>query len=297
MDQRLPWHRVFAGLHPKFLKNEYNKALFGLATEDCSFSSCHECGLCNNKNGLEPLHASMEVTSRSPEKKDLSKEPSALPEPTKFRIQYAKWGAGVYLSTLELQKVFSKSFSRAGVPMGFSQGMHPRPLISMGPALSLGIASNCELFDITLLTDLTADNILDAINPLLPTHIQFKTVTLMDQSTPPISRLIQTMSYRYKIPPDQRRLVDKNVSKIQTTPRFVIERTRKSRQGEIRKSRIDIKESLAALQLSDEHLNFTVRASGGQGINPYLILQASLGEACQPGTLLPLEKTGWDSRL
>src|SRR5690606_10499410 len=55
LDERLPWHRIYCGLHPKFFKNEYTKAVYGLATEDCSFSACHECGLCNDKSGVKPI--------------------------------------------------------------------------------------------------------------------------------------------------------------------------------------------------------------------------------------------------
>src|SRR5690606_22589983 len=55
LNERLPWHRIHSGIHPKFFKNEYIKALYGIATEDCSFASCHECGLCNERSGVAPV--------------------------------------------------------------------------------------------------------------------------------------------------------------------------------------------------------------------------------------------------
>ncbi len=67
-----------------------------------------------------------------------------------YRIWYSKKGAAVYLSQLELQPVFERALRRAALPISFSQGFHPLPLLTFGRALPVGVESNAEWCAITL---------------------------------------------------------------------------------------------------------------------------------------------------
>ncbi|MBQ4133822.1 MAG: TIGR03960 family B12-binding radical SAM protein [Desulfovibrionaceae bacterium] len=67
-----------------------------------------------------------------------------------YRIWYSKSGAAVYLSQLELQPVMERALRRASLPLSFSQGFHPLPLLTFGRALPVGVESRCEWFAITL---------------------------------------------------------------------------------------------------------------------------------------------------
>ncbi|WP_028843614.1 TIGR03960 family B12-binding radical SAM protein [Pseudothermotoga elfii] len=54
-DESLPWDHIDTGIRKQFLIEEYQKALSGLPTQDCRWSSCSNCGVCNKylKNLLE----------------------------------------------------------------------------------------------------------------------------------------------------------------------------------------------------------------------------------------------------
>lgn len=67
-----------------------------------------------------------------------------------YRIWYNKKGAAIYLSQLELQPVFERAFRRAALPISFSQGFHPLPLLTFGRALPVGVESNAEWCALTL---------------------------------------------------------------------------------------------------------------------------------------------------
>ncbi len=47
-DEILPWDHIDLGLNPKFLLNEYNKALKNENTSDCRFANCKGCNICIN---------------------------------------------------------------------------------------------------------------------------------------------------------------------------------------------------------------------------------------------------------
>src|SRR5690606_4397404 len=100
------------GIHPKFFKNEYTKAVDGLATEDCSFAACHECGLCNDKTGVKPVVHERTAEIAAPENVPAPGDEAAAP--ARYRFQYRKVGPGIYLSALDLQTLLVRAVVRAG---------------------------------------------------------------------------------------------------------------------------------------------------------------------------------------
>lgn len=67
-----------------------------------------------------------------------------------LRALFEKTGEAVYISHLDLMRVFQRSFARADLRLTHSQGYNPRPSVSIAMPLSLGVASRCELLDFEL---------------------------------------------------------------------------------------------------------------------------------------------------
>ncbi len=66
------------------------------------------------------------------------------------RALFAKTGNAVWISHLDLMRVFQRAFKRAGLPLTHTQGFNPRPSVSIALPLSVGIESSCELLDFEL---------------------------------------------------------------------------------------------------------------------------------------------------
>lgn len=66
------------------------------------------------------------------------------------RALFEKTGTAVYISHLDLMRLFQRSFKRAGLPLTHTRGFNPRPSVSIALPLSLGVESNCELLDFDL---------------------------------------------------------------------------------------------------------------------------------------------------
>lgn len=66
------------------------------------------------------------------------------------RALFEKNGRAIYISHLDLMRVFQRAFKRAGLPLTHSQGFNPRPSVSIALPLSLGVESSCELLDFEL---------------------------------------------------------------------------------------------------------------------------------------------------
>lgn len=67
-----------------------------------------------------------------------------------LRALFVKTGDAVYISHLDLMRVFQRAFARADLHLTHSQGYNPRPSVSIAMPLSVGVASRCELLDFEL---------------------------------------------------------------------------------------------------------------------------------------------------
>lgn len=66
------------------------------------------------------------------------------------RLLFEKKGNAVWISHLDLMRMFQRSFKRAGLRLTHTQGFNPRPSVSIALPLSVGIESGCELLDFHL---------------------------------------------------------------------------------------------------------------------------------------------------
>ena len=66
------------------------------------------------------------------------------------RIMFEKTGNAVWISHLDLMRLFQRAFKRAGLPLKHTQGYNPRPSVSIALPLSVGVQSHCELLDFDL---------------------------------------------------------------------------------------------------------------------------------------------------
>ena len=66
------------------------------------------------------------------------------------RLLFEKKGNAVWISHLDLMRMFQRSFKRAGLKLTHTQGFNPRPSVSIALPLSVGIESSCELLDFNL---------------------------------------------------------------------------------------------------------------------------------------------------
>lgn len=75
------------------------------------------------------------------------------------RILFEKKGDAVWISHLDLMRLFQRAFRRAGLALTHTQGFNPRPSVSIALPLSVGVESSCELLDFELDGDKVANRI------------------------------------------------------------------------------------------------------------------------------------------
>lgn len=84
------------------------------------------------------------------------------------RLLFEKTGNAVWISHLDLMRLFQRAFKRAGLMLTHTQGYNPRPSVSIALPLSVGVQSRCELLDFELEGDaVSCDEICRRLNDAL----------------------------------------------------------------------------------------------------------------------------------
>jgi radical SAM-linked protein len=84
----------------------------------------------------------------------------------KYRLRFSKTGRLRDISHLDLMRLFTRAFRRAGVQLRYSEGFNPHPRISCAQPLSLGAEGVSEYLDIEVVG--VENNLVDRLNAELP---------------------------------------------------------------------------------------------------------------------------------
>ena len=91
---------------------------------------------------------------------------------TTYRLRYTKLGRTAFLGHLDVARLLARSFRRAQLQLASSRGYSPKPRITYGPALSLGVPSFAEVFDVDLehgaAAGLTAEEVVARLGAVCP---------------------------------------------------------------------------------------------------------------------------------
>ena len=92
------------------------------------------------------------------------------------RLLFQKQGVAIYISHLDLMRVFQRAFKRAGLNLKHTQGFSPRAMVSIALPLSLGSGSLCEILDFELVgqEELSCEQIREKLNRALPDGVRVR---------------------------------------------------------------------------------------------------------------------------
>ena len=94
------------------------------------------------------------------------------------RLLFEKTGKAVWISHLDLMRLFQRAFQRAGLPLTHTHGFNPRPSVSIALPMSVGVESGCELLDFALEgAAVPCDEIRDKLNAALVAGVRILQVT------------------------------------------------------------------------------------------------------------------------
>ena len=188
----------------------------------------------------------------------------------RVRIMYSRLGEARFLGAKEMATLFARATRRARLPVAHSQGFHPLPRISFGPALPLGVESEEEFLDIELTEELSATDVGHRLGEELAQGFSVHWSEAIPLNTPSVDASID--AYRYvasleTLPVEKReaQAIAKRLSAFHLAPSVPMQKH--SRAGN---KTVDAKQFVEELVLATPlRLNFIVKKTSAGTIKPH----------------------------
>jgi radical SAM-linked protein len=88
---------------------------------------------------------------------------------SKLRLKYGRDDSVKYVSHLDFMRMMTRAIRRAGLPLSYSQGFNPHPIMTVAVPLSVGMSSEGEYMEISFDEEfIDLDELKDRINRALP---------------------------------------------------------------------------------------------------------------------------------
>jgi len=100
-----------------------------------------------------------------------------------------------FTSHLDLQRTMERTIRRAGLPLSYSQGFNPHPKLIIAAALPLGITSECELLEIWLDNEISANEIILSLRDSVPPGIEIHKAESIDLNSPKLPNRVKAVIY------------------------------------------------------------------------------------------------------
>src|SRR5678815_3202938 len=214
LESTLPWDHIDCLVEKKFLLREYERARKGLLSPACEKPYrkhnmppemgdkliCYDCGCACDLDHIkkERVDGYQGLLQLRPARKPLSPPPIDGPS-FRYRAAFRKLGQMRFLSHLDLLRTMSRAFRRAGIPLKYSQGFNPRPVMAFSPALAVGIESREEYVDFHVGAPLDTQVVV-RLNGVLPEGLSFVRVVPLADGAPGLSRAITAATYLATVP-------------------------------------------------------------------------------------------------
>ncbi len=118
----------------------------------------------------------------------------------RFRLRFTKTGAIALLGHLDLIREVPRVIRRAGIKTAYTEGFHPKPDMSFGPALSLGVASLDEYIDVKLLDAPPAEELVQLLAAHSSGGLRFLGACKLEQQDRGVSAVITAARYLIALP-------------------------------------------------------------------------------------------------
>jgi radical SAM family uncharacterized protein/radical SAM-linked protein len=300
LDEVLPWDRIDCGVTKAYLIEQLEAARSQEVVPDCVQADCTVCGACDHDLVKNRVHLPEDYPRAPPP----PPRPAPSPVRSHVRIRYGKLGRLVALSHLETMHALLRAFRRAGLPMAYSQGYHPKPKVSFGPALSVGVESCCELIDLELVGSADAADVAARLAPQLPEGLLLQSVDLLVPGAASIGESLRALHYVAVFPADSwtETALRARVEAFERQEQALVHRSapprnrdRKRHQkiAERKQREINLKEIVTHLGVEGPgRVAFSLRVDPAGSARPAEVLAAIFGEPGMPPTGVKVLKEG-----
>ncbi|HEY1957507.1 MAG TPA: TIGR03960 family B12-binding radical SAM protein [Polyangiaceae bacterium] len=290
---RLPWSHIDVGLEEGFLLAEYRKSLKSRLSPPCGKVAgafihptnledakkddrklvCYDCGVGCDLTTMREERETFLVKLRAEKPRAVlpkpeAPKPKAPPKrieqgaPHRYRFAFTKLGPSAFLSHLDLIRALPRAFRRAGLPLFYTSGFHPKADMTFSPALSLGVMSLGEIVDVKLTCTGDPREWLDAMTEGAPEGLRFVDARALVIGEPSLSKVIDVAQYAVAIP---RRALDESRAREAVAAALAAESLPIVRTIEGIGKKVDVRRYLRAAAWEDPRAQDAIERAGLAG--------------------------------
>ena len=188
----------------------------------------------------------------------------------KIIFQFEKNESVRFISHLDIQRLFQRCLRRADIPMAYTQGFHPHPVLSFAMPLALGYTSAAEFGEVTLASGVDIKDFISKINRALPPGVCVVAAKSVPDEYKPLMPRVRASSYDAVLTADHS--LNDDVAALLLKTSIV-----KTKQGKSGPRQLDIRPLIVSLSAGGDVLHMTLKTSGEESLSPKLLLDEFSG--------------------
>jgi len=177
----------------------------------------------------------------------------------RVRIRFSKQGDLRFVGHRDVMRCFERWFRRAGLPLSFSEGFHPKPRMNFPAPLAVGIEGLDEVMEFELSASRTAETIHERLLRHSPPGLRLLALEVLPPAVPKARP--RAFRYRIDVPPDERAGLAERVERLLASPSALA-----ARPGG--RAPVDVRPFLDTLELRDGVLAMRIMVPPNGGVSP-----------------------------
>ena len=188
-----------------------------------------------------------------------------------YRLKYAKSENARYISHLDFVRVLNRTIRRSGLPVTYTEGFNPHPVMVVAMPIGVGITGEDEYIDIDFDEMLPEEVVCETFRRTFPEGIDVMCAKLVDETLPSFKKL-NMASYICEIETSGVKSLD--IEGFLEQEEIIVEKRSKSSVKDV-----DIKDDIKELSLLEKAENYfrlsvTVPAGNTYNLKPELVFTA-----------------------
>jgi radical SAM-linked protein len=186
-------------------------------------------------------------------------------------VKYTREERVKYISHLDLMRTMQRAVRRADIPIAYSQGFNPHPIMSFASALPVGVTSDGEYIDMLLSDSMSLPVLKERLNHALPKGITVRDAMAVDRKAPSLMSLIERADYKVTL-----NGIDwkKALAAYRNAPEIWVEK-----RGKRGVTTVNLKESVYAIGVDQENqevLHISMKIGKKGSLKPDSVVEALL---------------------
>lgn len=183
----------------------------------------------------------------------------------KIRIKYSILDTLKFISHADTTRLLFRVFRQIKLPLVYSQGFSPHPVASFGPARPVGIASVCELMDVSLTKEISLQKTKADFNRKTPPELKIDAIKYIDGHDPAFKELLKAV-YVVKLPSGLS-ISKKTISSFLKPDEITVKRQKKDKLIDF-----NIRPGIYSLKIEKNRLWMELKI-GDNSFPPFLLLE------------------------